>query len=204
MFETLHIRLCAARPAGPFTRAALAGLIRSRCQKCDAPIEDNALLGNALVVVPGAVEILCRRCRGGGEAPAPADRSRLRKTAIVRELKRRRCAYTGMRLDWLSAINCLRCGLAYFQKSSRLEPSAAFRSDRFWLPFYGNGLLLGNCAECGALWSTEEVEGDEDGGAEVVRRWNEERCWHCGLPHELQWHMRSTAAQEQAMLQGIS
>jgi hypothetical protein len=202
VFESLLVRFYASRPAGPFSRAALAALIRGRCQKCDATIGDNALLGNALVIAPGAVEVLCRHCRGGGDTPdsIPGTRAGLRKAALVRELKRRRCVYTGMRLDWLSAINCLRCGLAYFQKSSELEPSAAFRSDRFWLPYYGNGLLLGNCAECGALWSTEEVESDDAPGAEFVGRWDEAQCWRCGLPHALQWHMRSTAAQEQALL----
>lgn len=205
MFESLLIHLRAARPIGPFSRAALAALIRGHCQKCTAAIGDEALLGNALVVTPGAVEFLCRRCRGGGDMPDSVSQTRggLRKAALIRELKRRRCVYTGMRLDWLSTINCLRCGLAYFQKSTRAEPASAFRSDRFWLPFYGNGLRLGNCAECGALWSTEEMVSDDDAGGEIVRHWNEDRCWHCGLPHELQWHMRSTAAQEQAMLQGI-
>jgi hypothetical protein len=205
VFDSLLVRLLAARPAGPFSRAALAALIRGRCQRCNAEIGESALLGNAIVVGPGIVEILCRQCRGGGLSPVPlvAARGRLRSAAIVRELKRRRCVHTGMQLDWLSVINCLRCGIAYFQRSSQLQPAAAFRSDRFWLPFYGNGLLLGNCAECGALWSTEEVESDDGDGQEPDRRWNEDGCWHCELPHGLQWHMRSTAAREQALLQGF-
>jgi len=44
--------------------------------------------------------------------------------------------------------------------------------------------------QCGAKW-------EED-----VASWDQKACWACGLPHEMQWHMRISASEEDRILLG--
>ena len=110
-----------------------------------------------------------------------------------------------MLLDWFRVLFCLRVQLADLQKGG-LPPHEGFREeneldlyhrDRTYA-IYGQLDLIGNCGDCGSYWMNDNARnlGINDG------RMGENECTHCGLKHELQWHMRDTEENEKKRLLG--
>lgn len=68
---------------------------------------------------------------------------------------------------------------------------------------YGDLLAIGNCGECAAWWPSVKDLKKYRTGTKLFNdqvRWNDNACWACGCPHEMQWHMRATFRDELEML----
>jgi hypothetical protein len=191
------------RKIGPFPTETLQALSNNECVRCGGKIGDYSLLANSLVVLPGTIDTVCRRCRGGGEVPENVYQSfgQLQTFSILWLIRRHRCSRTGKKLRWLEVVNCLRTGYVHFQNAVG-RPADAFAFKDSTSTYYGNLLSIGNCGDCGAFWTSDEYGMVPLSSYGSGKKWNKKECWHCGLPHSLQWNMRITKEQEEQMLYG--
>lgn len=180
------------------------------CQRCERDISEFTLLGNALVIVPGAVEILCSRCRTGTDYPLSLDHpfnalphkranDTIDRSTLVGEIAAITHGTGGTPFTVYEAVLCLRQGLGLFQRSSR-RPFAGFDAttladakQRFGTP------LPGSCAECGALWANKWAFNRNPTLLESSK-YSPGRCWACRFPTTQQWFMRTTLDTEMGLL----
>ena len=185
---------------GPFSAMLLRALRRSECMRCGQSINDHGLLGNSMVVEKSQVVILCRGCRGGGSIPAKCKQSfgRVSSSSLIVQLDLHTCSHSGEALDWHEVLMCSRGSYAFLQPAYH-RPAEAFTRNMASRVRFGELLSIGNCGECGAFWPNDhnrfnpEIE-------ELGVDWNQFECWHCQMPHELQWHMRTTKSAEKSLL----
>jgi hypothetical protein len=187
LIRWIQARQISATGRGPFSSETLRALLRNECMRCGCLVSDYALLSNSLVVHSGSIVTQCRECRGGGPNPKNVGLAfgKLYVSSLIVEIDRHTCSEFGRKLDWHEALICTRQSFAFFQSANH-QPYDAFTWARSRIKF-GELMELRNCGECGAFWSKD-------------REWNPTVCWHCGLPHELQWHMRTTASSERDLL----
>lgn len=210
----MHWRACRIRQRGigPFTPAMCNAFVYGFCQRCGKPLPENALLGNALVIVPGQVQALCSRCRTGTdymlypEHPFRASphcseaNNTVDRRVLLGELDR--VVKTGyLRFSYLDLVLCLREGYGQFQRYGR-KPFGGFSSDVVTSARAHFGRLLpGSCSECGALWASEwEMLRPDARKVLDERGYSDEYCWTCHFPHDQQWFMRTTYEEEAHLL----
>ena len=197
------------RGLGPFQSPMLRAFVSCYCQRCGRSISEFTLFGNALVVLRGAVEVLCSFCRTGlefklyGLHPSNSlPRDQVNRTtdrlSIIGELVTVVQSRRG-NLSFYDIVLCLGGELAAFQRYGR-EPFEGFdystrdkARQRFGRP------LPGNCAECGALWANE-WELATNPSILQQRGHNTGVCRACAFPMAGQWFMRTTYAAECELL----
>ncbi len=191
----------AATGTGPFSSASLRAIRRNECMRCGQSIADSSLLGNSLVVKNSHVVVHCRECRGGGNFPRNCYQSygRFYASSFIVELDLHTCADARKKMNWHEALICARTSFAFFQ-STHHRPKEAFKRVRGRIHF-GELFAIGSCGECGAFWHNEtqpKIGNPDEPGAS----WSNFECWCCKVPHELQWHMRTTRIEERQLLFG--
>ena len=190
--------------AGPFAPEFFKALKESSCMNCGTRINELALFGNALVVEPKKVVTKCLNCREGHVETL--DRSVIKEQeqfkpdldidGVIFHVHQHRYSDSGELMEWLYVLLKLRQNYAYFQSSS--NTAEGFRT--VWEKseyIYGHLLGIGSCGECGAVWRDYS-----EGTGKEIKGWNSEVCWSCGLPHEMQWHMRISGEEEMKILLG--
>lgn len=210
MLDPIRARLVAGRDRGPFLSTTLRSILAGKCSRCGRQVPDFAIFGNALVVGDGFIEMCCANCRHGINPSYSCYRGAIPRAAVLVELHKRTVIDVPA-VAWMDALLVLRTGYAYLQHPHEFS--------RLWLPegwhlgsevrrctlakrarhMYGHLLDAGHCAECGACFpDTADVEQYRDGRKTFTdgRKWSDETCWNCGLPHRLQWHMRETYDEE--------
>lgn len=185
---------------GPFSSRTLAAMRSNTCMRCGLSINDLSLFGNSLVVEPGQVVLICRRCRASSNSPSHVHQSfgRAKISSAICQIKKRTDMHSEAVLDWFEVLVCLRMGYAYFQRGYH-RPREAFIK-RPYKDIFGNLFAIGNCGECGAFWTNDYHKNKPLDSYSQNRAWSWESCWHCGLRHELQWHMRMSADEERQQL----
>ncbi len=180
---------------GPFSPKTLKAWLNAECQKCERRINQNALYGSALVVNNTGIEVTCRECRGGPQAPVDIYQSykNMRGSESLPFLAKRNCTKTQIKLDWFEVLCILRTETVLLS-IGEIKHAFVHDSDRNSL----YNVLPGPkyCPECGAVWVKEDKKWNFNG----KNPWNSEICWHCQMPHELQWHMRITEGEERNLL----
>ena len=193
----------AKRAAGPFSPEFFSALKSNACMYCGGLVPDMSIFfGNALVVEPRLVVLKCRKCRGGGGPKQQVDFrfGTCDVDGVIYEVHHHKHD-DGFPIDWFEILLCLRKAFAYVQSKGFHEPPTreAFIGSGT-RPTYGDLPSIGNCGECGAFWTNTPFP--QDTGWKMDESWNETECYHCGLKHELQWHMRISYSEEKKILTG--
>ena len=198
-FKANHI---ASQGRGPFSATLLSALRKNECMRCGQLINDHSLLGNSMVVEKSEIVIVCRKCRGGGRIPSACNQSfgRIYLSSLIDQIDRHTCSLSGEKLDWHEVLMCSRGSYAFLQPVYH-RPAQAFTRNMARRVRFGELLSISNCGECGAFWSNDHSRVTA-GFGELGVDWNQFECWHCRMPHELQWHMRTTKSKEEKLLFG--
>ena len=203
---------------GPFSPEFFKALKEGSCMNCGTGIDGLTFFGNALVVESKKVVTRCLKCREGEVETVNRSLFEKRKQhttldnldrdGVIFHIHQHTFSDSGELMEWIDVLLKLRLGYAHFQKM--FDTADAFRTG-YWESvygeygydyesdrIYGDLLAIGNCGECGAYWQN----GVDKNLGKIVKGWDSEVCWACGLPHQMQWHMRISASEEKRILLG--
>lgn len=197
------------RNHGPFTTELFNALLSYECMNCGGAVYSTQLFSNALVATKGAVRLLCRPCRGGGKMPKGVftRQNGMKIRSVIAAIGQHKCSNSGEQLCWDEVLYCIRHAgylLSRHVCGDIREPHEYFTKSRSRTAnsVYGYLEAFRGCQECGAFWGG----GSEERTITALHyphqaiNWDDEKCWHCKLPHDLQWHMRTTYKEEQILL----
>jgi hypothetical protein len=182
---------------GPFSCEFLDAFKAGECMFCGGEIDPRSLFGNSLIVerefysgdnFTTRVLTKCRSCRGAPESTEKnssiwklftdhASRMEyLQMDMVIEQLRKHaRPAIPGFPIDWNQHVYCLNKGWDNVQRGDY-----PILFDRDSGLYDESGYY---CGECRAD-PLEESEKQDD------CYWDEEKCYSCGIPTDLQWWAR--------------
>ncbi len=190
------------KDVGPFSSKTLSALLNNQCIRCGRLISDHALIKNALVVQKEQILVLCRECRGAGRKPSHVFQwyGKWPMAEIILLIAKHKCRTSKVYLDWFEILIILRADSGYLYPLGEKEPFVHIENRK--LP-YGQIPGIGNCGECGAFWTNNYgMKPEKSYSAAGVKTWSDSECYHCGLEHRHQWHMRISEVEERELLFG--
>jgi len=196
---------------GPLIPSTANSFLSGSCTECGQPVSDFTIFGNALVLNEnGILKIECSDCRLGNtlkiEKPQVL-RGAINKNYILIDLtnriKRRSISWIEMMMAWYSNYGFLQderdYDEAYLIKFNNTDKDYLLSEDIFYSAFeyehpiqsiFGKIEMLRSCGECSAFWSNNYRKN------RIPELLKEGKCWSCRIPHQFQWNMRTTLADE--------
>lgn len=209
IFHEYYSNKIARKGIGLLIPSTAISFLSGRCVSCGHSISDFTIFGNALVLEDnGVLSLKCLECRVEGKIRINKPmvlRGTINKNMILIDLNER---IEKQEVTWIQMIIAWQKNYVFLQDEINYEKAynikvedtvnnymrkiidSGFENEISAKKIYGSIENLNSCGECAAFWSNNYTK------HKIPDLMKEGKCWHCGIPHEFQWNMRTSFDKE--------